>query len=239
MFIKKLVTLLWTELSRDLGQNPRFLLNGYNDDRDKTERIEWLELLDILSVNHELPTDGLGKTNSYRLKVKRVRIGSACMGVFPPSRPRRLSGTAVSEIYEPAATLVPSNRYTRPGPAVFDNNFHLVPPRDIRASTIPGEPARGPVTDSNVPDIFRRGTTKFFWNAPRSPNNILSLKRDAATFPGLCTELFKRLHRSRIGTRRPFAVLPWISLYAAVLRAFQRFMAVKKIAARVRTICSR
>lgn len=75
------------------------------------------------------------------------------------------------EIYEPAAT----GPYRRTGirgprPAVFDNNFHLVPPRDIRAlpRRFPGNPAPSRLRCSRI--YFGRNNEKFF-ETPRGGND--------------------------------------------------------------------
>ena len=96
----------------------------------------------------------------------RPRLGS----LVPPVSPRNIRASGHTTL------PVPSNRYTRPGPAVFDNNFHLVPPRDIRA---PDDSPAKPVTGSDVPDIFR---------APEQ-RNFFSKRAAQRSKPGTTTSL--------------------------------------------------
>lgn len=153
------------------------------------------------------------ETNSYRVQGRRVRFGTRVyIRVSSPSRPRRV-GSALwyrgsPKYMSQRPTLVPSNRYTHPRPAVFDNNFHLVPPRDIRVpQRFPVNPT-GPASARMSWIHFGAGQRNFFESHAEGTTSV--------DFCGLCAQ-FKRLHRSRIGTRRPFAALPRISARRAAL----------------------
>ena len=137
------------------------------------------QLPDLLSVNQaysRLLSERL--IAIARAEVRRVR-GSGprvCVSLLP-SRPRLGSLVTASprNIWASGHTTlpVPSNRYTRPGPAVFDNNFHLVPPR---GHSSPGRFPGGARHRLRCPGyISCPGTTKFFSKRPARNRDSLSL----------------------------------------------------------------